>query len=414
MHTAAPHRFHHTPHTAGLPYFFWAALFALGLFVLTPGAASAATCTRLLESNFLLRAWDDASRWDCGNIPAPADTAILPTYEQFVELPPNLALNRDLSLARFEMYSGRIEGRFKMTITQAMIWSGGDIHYTNTTPFVSPSATIIAPSATLTVRISDTLLSSTGTFTNLGEIDWVPATLAAGIPQISGGKVSNQGNFAISAGDETWSVRVDNFGTLTVNSSGKPMVGSIFNHAQIELQNGTLKVGSFEQVTGTTSFNGGTLDSTNFDGLIVRAGRIGGKGEVRGFLDNRGGTLAPTGILRIGLDTNFNNAYTQAPAATLFLDISGTQRGTDYGSLNIVGITSISGTLAVSFTNGFVPDPTDGFIVAVCDPECTGEFAVNSSGLPIHYNTNYIVIGANIPLPVDPKLFIPSILTASN
>ncbi len=405
-----------TSYAARLVYLLLTSIFALGLFALTPSAASAATCTRLLESDFSLRAWDDATGWDCGSIPAPSDTAILPTFDQFVgESEPNLALNRDITLAGFEMYSGRVEGRFTMTITQAMVWSGGDLHYTNTAPFVSPSATIIAPSATLTVRISDTLLTSSGAFTNQGKINWVPATVAAGSPQISGGKVNNLGDLTISAGDEDWNARFDNFGTISVNApTGTPTLGSVFNHGEIEVQNGALKAGSFDQITGTTTIASGTLDVNNFDGVILRAGHMRGKGAIRGFLDNRGGTLAPTGLLRIGLDNNFNKAYTQAPAATLFLNIAGTQRGTDYGSLNIVGTTSISGTLAVSFTNGFVPDPADGFVVAVCDPECTGQFAANTSGLPIHYNSNYIVLGANIPLPTEPKLFIPSILTAGN
>lgn len=235
--------------------FVWLGSILLASFLLIglPGEAHALVCTRQIEQDFDLRGWDEPSRWNCGLVPRPGDTAILPRIASPFQLPPNLALNRDVSIARFEMYSGRLANNYTMTVTQEMIWGGGNLHYINVAPFVSPAKTVIAPGAALKVRIDALDISSSGTFENFGDIHWQTAPLTLTTPRITGNKVINRGRFTVETGGEEWST------------------------------------------------------------------------------------------------------------------------------------------------------------VAVCAPECTGRFAANTSGLPIHYNDDYIVIGANIPLPADPKLHLPTV-----
>ena len=71
---------HHQTITRRFAILLGAALLAAAMFMLAPSTTYAATCTRLLETDFTLRSWDDAARWDCATVPGPGDTAILPTF----------------------------------------------------------------------------------------------------------------------------------------------------------------------------------------------------------------------------------------------------------------------------------------------------------------------------------------------
>lgn len=393
---------------------------ATGLLAFTPIPVAALTCRRVLPTDFTLRSWDDPSQWDCRDIPGPGDRAILPKHQPFVEFPPNLDINRTVTLAQFEMHSGRIQGNHIFSITHSMIWSGGNLHYINTAPFFSPAATVIGSSATLTVTIDDLTMSSTGTITNAGTIEWIPAAAGAAVPTINGGRVVNLGEMHIETGGERWDTVILNQGLIHVAPSPKAPVevSTLRNEGTVALQDG-LSVFTYMQFTGTTILT----DTQLIVGtpLQLDGGKVEGRGEIVGGVNNRNGKMSPTSIITVksantlaadldgGPDGDLATVYNQAATGTLALTIKGTQRGVDYGSLNIRGTGVFSGTLNVTFTDGFTPDPDDGFILALCATACTGQFLFNNSGLPIHYNDNYIVIGANIPLPDEPKLYLPAV-----
>lgn len=372
--------------------------------------ASAATCIRLAE-DFTLFDWNNASRWDCGFVPGPTDVAVIPGQTDFFDPVANIALNEDITLAGFVMEGGRIEGAYTITVTDVMTWSGGDLHYTNTAPFISPSVVVIAPGATLNVQIDDSIMTSAGTFINEGVTIWRTGTYTFSPPTITGNQFINNGDVTATAANGNWNTGFTNNGTLLVKPAGVEPVdfGAIDNLGNLTIENGTLGT-FFEQITGTTTLKNGTLKSLDFDPMQLKGGRITGSGTINGRLNNSGGTLAPAGLLRMIASSSFEIGYTQGVSGTLEMSIGGLQRGSQYSSLTLNARANISGTLDVNFTNGFTPTPDDGFVIVDCVEACEGEFATNTSALTINYGPTLFSLGAEVGLP-DP-LRIPYILRA--
>lgn len=143
---------------------------------------------------------------------------------------------------------------------------------------------------------------------------------------------------------------------------------------------------------------------------IMNAGKMMGIGgfEVGTIMSNSG--IASPGespaILTI------NGAYNNG-TAILEMEIGGTTAGTQYDVLAVknssplVGSATLSGTLNVSFINGFIPISGDAFTILTADAGITGTFAtVNVSDFPglvktITYNTNSLVISYAAALPVQ-------------
>jgi hypothetical protein len=294
-----------------------------------------------------------------------------------------------------------------------MVWSGGDLHYTNTAPFVSPSVIVIAPTAELIVEVDASIMSSAGTFINEGETIWRTGTFTFAPPLLGGidSRFINNGSFVASASRATWNVELINNGTLTVEPDGVQAVtiDLIDNHGDVVIRTGTLSTG-YRQFTGTTTLDQGKLFDRFFSNVELRGGRFGGRGAVDGALVHTGGTLAPIGIMRIGSPDVDGPSYTQGVSATLELAISGLERGEQYSSLTIDGSGEFGGTLDPIFENGFVPGDDDGFIIAHCTTACTGEFDTNTSALTINYNPTLYTLGAEVELPVQSPLRLPLIL----
>ncbi len=106
--------------------------------------------------------------------------------------------------------------------------------------------------------------------------------------------------------------------------------------------------------------NGGTLNCVV--GTCSRAGTVGGN------LVNSSGTVAPgnsPGMLTI--DGN----YDQGSGGTLAIEIGGIQAGVDFDVLNVLGDTSLAGTLSVSLIDGFTPSGGNTFKVLTAGGELT-------------------------------------------
>jgi hypothetical protein len=66
--------------------------------------------------------------------------------------------------------------------------------------------------------------------------------------------------------------------------------------------------------------------------------------------------------------------YTQTGDGTLVLHVGGTAAGSQYGQLQVTGLTTLDGTLSVVLNNGFVPAPGDAFRVLTFGSR-SGDFA---------------------------------------
>ena len=65
-------------------------------------------------------------------------------------------------------------------------------------------------------------------------------------------------------------------------------------------------------------------------------------------------------LTRMGV-LSLSGDYTQAPVATLSIDIAGLVPGVDFGQLNVGGTAMLDGTLAINLTAGYRPDTGDRF-----------------------------------------------------
>jgi autotransporter-associated beta strand protein len=138
------------------------------------------------------------------------------------------------------------------------------------------------------------------------------------------------------------------------------------------------------------NWTGGTLaglgiDMTNLgssDGITTYAS---------GILLNGGGTLAPGDIGTAG-KTTITGSYSNAPTATLAIDIGGAKQGDAftnapgyYDTLRVdVGATTLAGQLRVNLINSYVPLTTNRFTVLLCTNGLFGTFAnVTDKILPL-------------------------------
>lgn len=360
-----------------------------------------------MADDFTLHNWDEPSKWDCGFVPGPDDIAVIPGPKNFFDPVANIALNEEITLRGLNVGGGRLEGNYTITVTEQMIWSGGDLHYTNTAPFVSPSVIVIAPDATMHVQVDQQIMSSAGTFINYGvtlltsgEYTFTPPMLG-GI----GSQFINHGEFRASASRASWTVLLTNHGTLNVEPDGAEAVefSQIQNRGTVNIRQGTLSA-DYEQITGTTELDQATLTTATLDPILLKGGRFTGQGIFDNTVINSGGTLAPSGVIRIEGESSSDLLYTQGISGTLEMVIGGTARGSDYTSLSVQGRAEISGKLDVSFQNGFMPGVDDGFVVVGCLISCEGEFTTNTSALPLNYSPTVISLGAEVALPEPLRL----------
>jgi hypothetical protein len=176
-----------------------------------------------------------------------------------------------------------------------------------------------------------TLLTPTGTFTNLGTIN---VLLGAGGIRDFGGTIDNQGTFSIGAVHATNefspTLHLTNTGAVTIAAGGS------FSPVDLTQSGGTVTVdGTLDYDSNTLSLGGGTLKGTG----TVKAGTV----------TNSGATVAPgdsPGTLAV--DGN----YSQGAGGTLDVEVQGPNPGTEFDQLYVTGNASLNGTLNVTTTGG--------------------------------------------------------------
>lgn len=170
------------------------------------------------------------------------------------------------------------------------------------------------------------------------------------------------GSWESSADNSFWIAATDFPGSsaAAVNVLANQTVNlpSGFNASTANLNNG-----------GTVNVNSNTL---TVSGTLTNSGKIEGSGAIVHTSFTNSGTIAPgnsPGILSFTGDL-VNNG-------TLDMEIGGTSPGTGHDQILVSGTMTISGTMNVSFINGFTPAVNDEFIL-IDAASSTGAFsAVN-------------------------------------
>ncbi|MBK8425516.1 MAG: hypothetical protein IPL27_05825 [Lewinellaceae bacterium] len=116
---------------------------------------------------------------------------------------------------------------------------------------------------------------------------------------------------------------------------------------------------------------------------FVNTGSIEGNGNgIFGDLDLTGATVTSTGIVAPGILPDYaTNTLAMTPfnnsAATLAIDLAGYGgAGIEHDQLQVNSAVTLSGTLDISFLNGFTPVVGDAFTIMTCSGGCSGNFSV--------------------------------------
>jgi hypothetical protein len=136
----------------------------------------------------------------------------------------------------------------------------------------------------------------------------------------------------------------------------------------------------------STSAGGGTFQN---DGSLTKLAGSGTANMGVTFINN-GDVSVQSGALRFGGD------FTQTASGTLFVQIGGLIPITEFDQYQITGAATLDGTLDVTLTGGFVPNPGDNFTVLTFASH-TGQFATvngHGQGYTVNYNAANITLTA--------------------
>lgn len=303
--------------------------------------------------------WDTAANWSTGNVPGATDDVSITTpgltvvHSQFIAdtiasltateaitiSGGSLTINNDSSVTDLTLSGGTLAADGTVAITGMFTWGGGTL---------TGAGTIDAQGG-LAITGPDAKTLDGATLLNEGTATWD----SAGVMAANGPTLWNAGTFT-AAGTGLFGPTFQNDGAFLVDptSSGVALT-AFFNTSYVDLQGGNLSVVSFEQSSGATSLNGGTLSSDN--GVALDGGFFSGPGMVVGDLFNSGDVFDGGGLIITG-------NYFQSAGGVLDIALDGVPN--EYPApLTIFGDAFVAGTLNVYYPSWDTPSAGDAFIV---------------------------------------------------
>ncbi len=170
----------------------------------------------------------------------------------------------------------------------------------------------------------------------------------------------------------------NNSGTIDATSGGILNFNGIVNSSGlVDVGGSALSVtGSYTQTAGTFRLTGGTVTSAS--ALNFQGGTVDARGTITGAI-NSAAMLRPA-LGGAGLTVNGN--VTLMTASALSFQLGGLTQGSRYSFLNVNGTVALSGTLVLSFANGFENSVTgsDTFTIASASGGLAGIFSNIASG----------------------------------
>lgn len=324
------------------------------------------TCTYIGGYNGL---WNLASNWSCGHIPNPTDNVVI--NENYVNITGSIVVNNlDISSAVALTGPGSltvngilnmnsdIESTGDININSAFNWKSNSFNRAGTVNL--NGYTTIGANGNVGIGTKLVKLNNGGT--------WVGNDIFicfGGVLQIPEGDtlVHTGASAQIYCGGNRDGVKFEVFGTFRKTTPGTIYVGAvplISNSGTINLE------------TGST-LNMGAPSVFNSSGLLAGNGQF----YFNGTTVNLTGSISPgnsPGIIKFNyFPTGTTNTYIE-------IQNIGTP-GVDYDQIlaneaywpTATGV--ISGTLNISFLNGFTPTIGNEFIIVKCPGGCTGNFS---------------------------------------
>ena len=292
------------------------------------------------------------------------------------------------SLGGGSFSGGTLGGNGTLTINGAYSWTGGTMGGGGTTAIAS-SASLAIGTGNLHLLVGRTINNSgTLTWTGTGGIRAAGGTNA--ITNLSGGVFNAQNDsFTEQAFGGTLAINNQAGATLTKSGAGTTTgfsFGTTFNNAgTVNVQSGTLGLGTYTQTGGVLKLDGGAVTTT--DALNIIAGSLQGTGTITGKVTN-GGRISPgfsAGELDIAGD------LTLGSTSNLAFEIGGTVQSTQYDFLSEAGTSALSpnGTLTLSLINNFNPTGFSFTIVTSNANLGSGQFNNVAPGARLNTNDGF-------------------------
>ncbi len=326
--------------------------------------------------------WHNAANWSCGKVPGNDDHVIV-------------APGKDLTI------SGPAEVGSLATPDWGYITFSGSGSLSVAGTFVNSDLLVRGP-GTITVGGAFTQQIGPYPFALMDLFDGVhlilngSSTLEAGdIATYEGSSLTINNTFVIGASatheqalNGAGQLHIGPLGHLSREGTGATTIyNPTTNSGTVSVANGqTFQfVTSYTQDAGLTEIGaGGVLQGSP----VINGGVLRGEGQVTGSVTNGSGTVEPgasAGTLTISGD------YAQGPGGTLAIDVAGTIQGTGYDHLDVTGVATLGGTVAVTFGAGLAPSAADSFDFLTSASRIgtfgslTGSIAPNGTVLALDY-----------------------------
>ena len=306
--------------------------------------------------------WSTPANWNTPGAPGTFPDGL--NYDAILASPVTITLDLNITIQKFSLSNGRVDGGFNLTLSDSLIWTAGSMSGTGTTSVAG--ATISGGSG----KGLDRILSNSGTIT-YSSADAVNPIFFGLISGAIAGVLNNSGTFNTTAGGDfaqgnaNAGHAINNSGIWNVSGAGT--TSSVSNNTgTVSVQSGTLSLQGVTQLSGSTLTGGTWSVSTNATLSIMTGGNIttsSGSVSLSGANSafSKINTLATNnGTFAIGAGRNFGTVGNLANAGTLSVgtgsvftvngNLSGTGAATlaAGGAMTVVqaGASTYSGSIA--------------------------------------------------------------------
>jgi len=272
--------------------------------------------------------------------------------------------------------------------------SGVGTYTNNGTIYVAQGSTFAVNGGPLTNFNAGTLTG--GTYTLSGTFKFQNAAITTNAAAITllgpTGKIVNQSNVNALTGLNTNTAA----GALNIQAGVSFYVGAFTNAGSLSVDATSLVsvTGTYLQNGGTTILNGGTLKATT--NIDIEGGVVEGVGTLDSSVYNGAGQII-VGLIGTPGTLTITGDFVQGAYGDLYVEIGGTNAGTDYGHPVVHGNATLDGTLSVVLINGFTPVSGSSYQVLTANT-VTGAFAtLDQDGVLFTpaYNSGNVTLIAN-------------------
>lgn len=369
--------------------------------------------------------WHDANNWSGDVVPGAADDVL-------IDVPGNITVTHSFgshavrSLHSEEailltggtldigatsilsqtlaLMGGTLSGNGDLTLNGLLLWRQGTMSGLGTTiangdiHFIDNLSYVLMDGRTL-------INSGTAVWQNGG---YLIAYFGSTIINLPGATFHFQGDLVVS-GPTTWNMGTMSGAGTTTAMGGLTFTGNNFrvldgrmlaNSGTAVFEDGWLNINNsgllHNTSTATWDFLGDDVLSTNVGGgtfqndgsLTKLAGS--GTATIGATFINNGDVFVQSGALQFG------GEFAQTANGTLFVQIGGLVPITEFDQYRITGAAALDGTLDVTLTGGFLPNPGDNFAVMTFASH-TGQFATingHGQGYTATYNAANVTLTA--------------------